>query len=291
MPTAFIALLVYPVMALQFAVTKIGVAAGLTAVDIGGLRYLGALLLGFPLFLRADVRSMMRHRFGPFLAVGLLGGGFYGMVFATAIALTPASHGAVIVPSLSITVAMVGTGLLTGAWPDRARWVGLALIIGGLLVFAAGSKTGSSGFSALGDALLIVIGLMWGSASLAMKYWQVPPAAVAASFTLTGIGAVGYWLGMEGMAAAIAAPGASLLQMVFQGGLLTVLAFALWGELVRRIGPTRTALGVASVPPLALVTAVPLLGEWPTTLQYLGTGVVVAGIALASGAAQRRSER
>jgi drug/metabolite transporter (DMT)-like permease len=289
MPTFLLVLIMYPVMSVQFAVTKLGNEAGLSAIDIAGLRYLGAAILGAPLFLRSDVReTFARHPFR-MLLLGTLGGGLYGTVFAVATSLTPSTHGAILLPSTNITATLIGAGLMNGVWPDRVRWIGLALIVGGLIVFGVGSRGGLGGGGALtiyGDMMFVSLGLMWAVVSLLMRRWNVPPAATTASLVVTGLFAVAFWIAVEGVSAARAAPLASLGQALFQGGLLTVIAFAVWGELVARLGPALTSLGVACVPLLATLVAIPLLGEWPSTLQYLATGIVVAGMALASGAAQ-----
>jgi len=57
---------------------------------------------------------------------------------------------------------------------------------------------------------------------------------------------------------------------------------------VALLGPMRAALFPALVPVLAVLAGVPVAGEWPEPVQWLGLAVVVAGLPLAMGVLGRR---
>jgi len=59
-----------------------------------------------------------------------------------------------------------------------------------------------------------------------------------------------------------------------------VLAFVLYNRAVMAIGSSRTAIYNCVTPLVAMVIAWLLLGEVPTGLQYVGVGLVIAGVAV-----------
>jgi len=47
---------------------------------------------------------------------------------------------------------------------------------------------------------------------------------------------------------------------------------------------SKAAAFVALVPDIAALMAIPTLGEWPTSIDWLAIGMITAGVYLASGA-------
>lgn len=83
-------------------------------------------------------------------------------------------------------------------------------------------------------------------------------------------------------------PRALLTQAVVQGALSGLLAVYAFGKAVAILGPARAAIVPALVPGLAVLAGIPVAGEWPDAVQWLGLAVVMAGLPLALGLLPRR---
>ena len=74
------------------------------------------------------------------------------------------------------------------------------------------------------------------------------------------------------------------VQAIFQGIAVTIISLVLYGRAVLILGASGgSALG-ALVPALSAMLAIPLLGEWPTTSDWIGIALISAGVYLSSGA-------
>jgi drug/metabolite transporter (DMT)-like permease len=94
------------------------------------------------------------------------------------------------------------------------------------------------------------------------------------------------WSGFERLAAL---PPASLaIQLVVQGLLAGVVAVVTLAAAVVVLGASRAALFPALVPGTAILIGIPLTGEWPSALQWVGIAVVTLGLVAAMGVAPRR---
>ena len=67
-------------------------------------------------------------------------------------------------------------------------------------------------------------------------------------------------------------------------GVLAVYAFA---RAVLLLGAARAAMFPAMVPAVAVLFGIPVAGEWPEPAQWLGLGIVLAGLPLAMGLLRR----
>src|SRR5262249_10317277 len=77
------------------------------------------------------------------------------------------------------------------------------------------------------------------------------------------------------------------IQIVFQGVLVTVVSLLLYGHALALLGAPRGAAFASLVPALAALTAIPLLGEWPSASAWLAIVIISAGVYLASGGPTR----
>jgi drug/metabolite transporter (DMT)-like permease len=72
-------------------------------------------------------------------------------------------------------------------------------------------------------------------------------------------------------------------QIVMQGVLAGAVAVVAYSAAVMALGAGRAALFPALVPGTAILIGIPMTGEWPTPLQWVGVVVVIAGLATALG--------
>jgi len=73
-------------------------------------------------------------------------------------------------------------------------------------------------------------------------------------------------------------------QAFYQGVVTATVSLALFGRSIMLLGASKAAAFVALVPVMAALMAIPALGEWPTSIDWLAIGMITAGVYLASGA-------
>jgi drug/metabolite transporter (DMT)-like permease len=73
-------------------------------------------------------------------------------------------------------------------------------------------------------------------------------------------------------------------QAFYQGVVTAAVSLALFGRSIMLLGASKAAAFVALTPVMAAVMAIPALGEWPTSIDWLAIGMITAGVYLASGA-------
>jgi drug/metabolite transporter (DMT)-like permease len=70
----------------------------------------------------------------------------------------------------------------------------------------------------------------------------------------------------------------SLLALVLLAAFSTALAFVVWFQLIRSVGPNNTVLVTFLIPPIALLLGVLLLGESPAVSDYAGLVFITCGL-------------
>jgi drug/metabolite transporter (DMT)-like permease len=83
--------------------------------------------------------------------------------------------------------------------------------------------------------------------------------------------------------------GEIVIQALVQGILSGVVATILFGIAILRLGPSRAAAFAALLPALVAILAIPVLGETPDQLALIGIVATSFGVALASGAFDRKA--
>jgi drug/metabolite transporter (DMT)-like permease len=90
---------------------------------------------------------------------------------------------------------------------------------------------------------------------------------------------------VEGATAIVAAGPAMIAGQILSQGILSgVVALIAYGAAVARLGASRAAVFTALPPALAAMLAIPVLGEIPSPVMWVGVVLAVGGVALASGA-------
>jgi O-acetylserine/cysteine efflux transporter len=169
--------------------------------------------------------------------------------------------------------------VLLGERPSRRQIGGALLALGGMAVIAAG-RGGNVPLGAL--ALSIGAAASWGAGNicarraqaddpLALLVWAslIPPLPLTALSVALGEGAPSIGVG-----------GALSVLYVVVGA--TFFGFGSWVWLMRRHPASRVAPFTLLVPPVGIGAAWVLLGEQPNGAELIGTGVVIAGLAIAT---------
>ena len=204
----------------------------------------------------------------------------YAFLFSLAYLRIPAGVGALALFG-AVQTTMIGAGLARGERPRAREWCGLALAFGGLAGLA---RPGREAPDPLGVAAMAAAGVAWGVYSLrgrgnadALGVNAANFARAAALLPLFAMLALG--LPPDSPAFHLTPRGAALA--LVSGAITSGLGYALWYVAVRGLSATRAAIVQLSVPPLAALGGVALLGERPT-LRLAGCGAaILGGIALA----------
>jgi drug/metabolite transporter (DMT)-like permease len=245
-------------------------AASFTTLRLAG----GALALGLLARAREAPAPPAGHARGSALALVV-----YALAFSLAYLWIPAGTGALLLFA-AVQLTMIGAGLGAGQRPHALEWTGLAVSLAGLVVL---TRPGLERPDPAGALLMLAAGVAWGVYSLRGRRAAHAVAANAAAFAR----AVPLALAASIAAAVFATPrltpvGAGLA--LASGALTSGLGYAVWYAALRGLTPTRAAIVQLSVPPLAALLGVLLLGEVVTLRLLLASALVLGGIALALSA-------
>jgi drug/metabolite transporter (DMT)-like permease len=249
-------------------------AASFTAIRLAS----GALALA--VLACATARSLSPLRGGS--TAGALALFAYAAPFSFAYLRIGAAVGALVLFGV-VQLTMIGYALARGEHPTPAIWLGLVLAAGGLGVLAAPSVTRPE---PLGVALMAVAGVAWAVYTLVGRTRSDPLAANARSFLWSAPLAVVLVL--------VARPGApatlrGATLAVVSGAITSGLGYAVWYRALPRITVTQAAVAQLSVPVIAALGAVALLGESLAPRLVLSGLMVLGGVGLVLGARARRS--
>lgn len=266
---------------------------GMRAASVGGLPlgWLGLMRFGLPALILLPAWG----RFGPLpksvprttLALMVLGSGApFFLIVAAGTGYAPAAEVGVLLPGTMPLFVALFAALFFGERLPPDRLGGFALIFLAMALIGGGAVAAGAGY---GRLLLPLGAALWAVYTLALRRSGLPPLAAA--------GIVAFWSTLlllplaahEGVGPILAAsPGLLLAQLVSQTLLSGLLGLIAYGYAVRQLGATRAAAFSALAPALAALFAVPLIGEWPSTLAVIGIAAAVLGVGLASGALGRR---
>lgn len=253
----------------------------LTIWDLAGLRQGVAALCALPLLIYTRPWRMRPRQY---VVNALFGGApfvlllFGGMVYA------PASHAGVFMNGTLPVAATVGAWLWLRDRPVRRQLAGIAIILVGMAL--VGRETLVIGVPGQWRGhLLFIAAAAWFSVwYVAMRAWQQSVLeSLAALLTLNALLYVPIWLLFLPSGLASAPAGDIALQAVVHGVFGAFIAIFGHAYAARTIGPMRQAAIMSGAPVLALVVAIPTLGETPTFWGIAGALTVTAGILLAVG--------
>jgi drug/metabolite transporter (DMT)-like permease len=112
----------------------------------------------------------------------------------------------------------------------------------------------------------------------------------AAALVATGsmVVYVPFYVALHGLHFAGVSSTTLIVQVVFQGIVVTIISLVLYARAVAILGASRASAFGALVPALSGLFAIPLLAEWPTTAGWVAIALISGGVYLAS---QGRSSR
>ncbi|MBV8778866.1 MAG: DMT family transporter [Alphaproteobacteria bacterium] len=261
---------------------RLGIRTSLTPWDITALRFGVAGLILLPYLLK---KGLAFDRLGWLGLSGILLGGapavlvsYGGLVFA------PAAHAASLFTALIPLYVATLAAVVLGEPFSVAKRLGLVLIVAGVLgiVWGAGGAIGSR--QNIGHVMFISAGLMFAAYTVAMRKARLDglhAAAIAAVGSLIAfVPAYAIFSGAH----LFSAPSHDLvLQAFVHGVLVAVISLMLYGRAVSLLGASNGSAFAALGPAVTALLAIPLLGEWPATTDWIAMIMISAGVYIASG--------
>lgn len=264
-------------------VSRLGVRTSLTPWDVAAIRFAVAGVLLSPYLAR---RGLALDRLGWIgVAAVAVGCGAPMVLLANAgLLFAPAAHGGALFPGvMPLMVAILAAAVLGEAFTPRKN-AGLILIVLGAIgiVWASGGTLGTR--QNIGDLLFLCAGLAWACYTVAMRWARLEglhAAAIAASASLV------LYIPIYAIIARGSLFDAPIfdvaLQAVVQGILTAIVALLLYGRMVGLLGATAGAAFVALTPATTALLGIPVLGEWPSAIDWIAITLISIGVYLVSG--------
>jgi drug/metabolite transporter (DMT)-like permease len=269
----------------NFAISRHGILNGLTPNDMAALRFAGAGLLLLPFFLRWGVRDCAGLGWGRGIAVTVMSGVPLTMLMMYGLKFSPAAHGATITPGTVTVIGVIGSALLFGNRPPPLALAGIGVVLGGLACIGAAAGVSGSSSILLGDAMFLCAGLVWGFYPLMLQSWKIDSLrATAALSVLSALVFLPFYAASGGGNLAQVPLWIVLAHGFNQAVLNVIVGLWLWGYAVKEVGAAYSGRFPPLIPVIGTLSAIPLVGEWPGTLQWAGVALIVTGLLVAARA-------
>ena len=229
----------------------------------------GAVMLALLVGLRSGGAARLRR--GSWCAAAALAG--YAVGFSFAYVTLDTGIGALALFG-GVQVTMFAGVLMRGGTLPPVRWVGAALATGGLAVLML---PGASAPDPLGLLLMLIAAVSWGVYSILGQGVGDPLATTAGNFLRTVPLALLLALPML----RTGAPVDGALLAVLSGAVTSGLGYALWYAALRDLDQSFAAVLQLTVPPIALLGGVLLLGEGVGLTYLISVLLISAGVLVA----------
>jgi drug/metabolite transporter (DMT)-like permease len=274
--------------------TRYGVTTSLSPWDISALRFSCAGLLLAPIVWR-DGFGLRKVGFKLWITIVCGAGIPYVLIASTGLGFAPAAHAGALVPgTMPLWTALLAMFFLHEKI-GRSRRLGLALIPVGIVIFVGAGLTHFETGYWRGHLLFIAAAVCWASFTVAMRAASHSGfSALHAAASVSVVSALAYlpvyalWLPHRIAAAPL---GAIVFQTLYQGVIVSIVSLYAYSRAVALLGASLGASFASLVPVLAMLAAIPLLGEVPKPADYLGIAAVTVGVFLSSGAYQAITRR
>jgi drug/metabolite transporter (DMT)-like permease len=263
-------------------VARLGLRTSLTPWDIAALRFGVSGLLLLPYVLRKGLNLERLGWVG--LAALVLGGGAPVLLANAGLLFAPAAHAGALFPGvMPLMVAILAAAILQETFTDTKK-IGFALILPGVFGIAWGPGGAIDSTQNIGHALFLGSGLAWACYTVTMRRARLDGLHAAA---IAAVGAlllyVPVYLFAAGASLAKVSWGDMALQAFVQGILTAIISLVFYGRAVSILGASSGAAFAALVPAMTALMAIPILGEWPTTIDWMAIVSISIGVYVLSG--------
>lgn len=271
-------------------ITKLGVRE-VPPYSLAFLRFFLAVVLLLPFFLASRHRKIQRSDLPKFLMAGLTGSGLNAIFFMAGISRTTAISSAAIFATVPLVNALAAT-LILREKASSVRIFGIAIGLIGSLLIALGPKfLGVGNGQAPGDIwgnLLVGISVVsWVtyiilSKELLVKY--SPLTVTTISFMVGTIFLLPFFFVelISNPSWYLAMTQVGIISIIYGAIFAFVLSFLLYQYGLKQTSAFEAGAVLYLNPVLASIFAIPILGEWPTPIFLVGTGLILGGVFLAT---------
>ena len=229
----------------------------------------GAVVLAFILAINRKTRSTLKS--GSWASAFFLFA--YAIAFSFAYLSLTAATGALILFGF-VQLTMIFVAIVRGERPTMLEWLGLLVATGGLVYLVFPGLTSPPLISAV---LMAAAGMAWGSYTLRGKGSEDPLADTAGNFVrsvpMIIIVSIPLWAGFD-----LSSRG--VLVAVLSGAVASGVGYAVWYSALKFHSATRAGVLQLSVPLLAAIGGVFLLGEVADVRLAVATLLTLGGIGL-----------
>jgi drug/metabolite transporter (DMT)-like permease len=255
---------------------------------------LGALLLLLLMIWRGEIRSLPSRRdWLPLVVLGALGVTAFGTLYTVGLRWTGAAEGTLI-QGMSPLLTLVFARVVVGEPIRRGQVLGGLTAFLGLAVLLLGGTAawGGSADRLYGDLILVCGAVCWSAYNVAVRLMagRLRLGESSAYALLIGAALVVPFALLEPARTPLTE--VSVTAWLAIGYLVVVsscFAYIWWNDGIRKIGAGRASTFSFVGPVAAILSAIPLLGEWPGPAQLLGGTLILAGLFVANGARSRRT--
>jgi len=269
--------------------TRYGVTTSLSPYDITALRFACAGLLLLPIVVR---QGFAVKQVGlPLLGVICFGAGVpYVLIASGALQFAPAAHAGALVPGTMPLWAALLAMIFLHEKIGGIRRIGLMMIPVGIVIFVGAGLTDFSSGYWRGHLLFLTAALCWASFTVAMRRASskglTPLHAAAIVSVVSAVWYLPVYAFLLPHRIAEASWGVIAVQTIYQGIFVSIVSLFAYAKAVSILGASLGSSFASLVPVLAMLAAIPLLGEVPAPSDYFGIAAVTSGVFLSSGAYQ-----
>jgi drug/metabolite transporter (DMT)-like permease len=266
----------------NIVVAGLGLRSSLTPWDITAIRFAVAGLVLLPILMR---RGLALDRLGWLGVAALVLGGAPTVMLANAgLLFAPASHAGALFPGvMPLMVAVLAAVILKEAFTPQKK-AGFVLIATGVvgIVWGSGGTIGTT--QNIGHLFFLGAALAFACYTVAMRRARLDGLHAAA---ISAVGSMLIYMPpysiLAGSGIFDASPGAIALQALVQGLLTAVFSYVAYGLAVGILGASSGAAFAASCPAMTAFMAIPILGEWPSAIDWIAIALISIGVYVVSG--------
>ena len=269
--------------------TRYGVTTSLSPFDITALRFACAGLLLLPIVIKRGW-GLQQIGFRTWFIICFGAGVPYVLIASGGLQFAPAAHAGALIPGTMPLWAALLAMIFLQEKISGIRRLGLLLIPVGIVIFVGAGLTQFETGNWRGHLLFLTAAMCWASFTAAMRVASLKGfTALHAAAVVSVVSALWYlpiYVFLLPHRIAEAPIEAVVIQTIYQGIFVSIISLFAYARAVSILGASLGASFASLVPVLAMLAAIPLLGEVPKPIDYIGIAAVTIGVFLSSGAFQ-----
>ncbi len=269
--------------------TRYAVTTSLSPFDITALRFTCAGLLLAPIVIKRGF-GLRLLGYKTWFIICFGAGVPYVLIASGGLQFAPAAHAGALIPgTMPLWTALLAITLLHEKISGPRR-LGLFLIPVGIVIFVGAGLTHFETGYWRGHVLFLCAAMCWASFTAAMRSASLKGLSALHAAAVVSVVSALWYLPVYALLLphriAEAPIDAIVIQTIYQGIFVSIVSLFAYAKAISLLGASLGASFASLVPVLAMLAAIPLLGEIPKPIDYFGIAAVTIGVFLSSGAYQ-----